>query len=348
MKKKYQINFEQSFRQMELIRKYYNVDEENKTIDVTLKYEKASDILITNFTNLNHPLFNNEVFEKISNIIDNAPSGFKVNINFQILDFENYTPKELIESFNDTLELSQYSARKARQRKELTSAILILAGVILLFFNVVGQANHWFGDEIKNDIIVEIIDIAAWVFIWEAVYMLFLEHSEQLKLALKIRHFVNNIAIYQNDLKNALVNEPSSSIFTKWENEDKTKRIGKHLFLISSFAFIFLAFYNLYFIYTLLIGDYAINVKIFTTIFLVVSIIIELLAGIGGIFKYLNKPSSLSKFVGIYATIQTIIVIISLILLFISANASQIISAISSFIFNIFYIIGYYIDKRNN
>ena len=62
MKKKYQINFEQSFRQMELIKKYYNVDEENKTIDVTLKYEKASDILITNFTNSKISNFKNVIF----------------------------------------------------------------------------------------------------------------------------------------------------------------------------------------------------------------------------------------------------------------------------------------------
>ena len=43
----------------------------------------------------------------------------------------------------------------------------------------------WFGEGIKAEVIAETINIAAWVFVWEAVSMLFLEKSEQKIFALR-------------------------------------------------------------------------------------------------------------------------------------------------------------------
>ena len=56
--------------------------------------------------------------EKIESIkLGNIP-------DFDIEDYENYKPKQIIESFNDTLELGQYSARRGKQLKNLIDIIL--------------------------------------------------------------------------------------------------------------------------------------------------------------------------------------------------------------------------------
>lgn len=136
-------------RQIELLEKYYNIDNENKIISIDLHYQKVSDILLTNEGNINYFLFKNEIIETVNNAIKRTPRDFKINIVFDIEDYENYNPKQIIESFNDTLELGQYSARRGKQLKNLIASILILVGIILLFFMIIGKNNNWFEEGIK-------------------------------------------------------------------------------------------------------------------------------------------------------------------------------------------------------
>lgn len=346
MKDNYKINFEQNKRQIELLDKYYGVNKETKTISVSLHYERASDILTTNVGNPKYPQFSNEALDKVKSITENAPTGYKVEINFEIEDYEGYKPKDMIEAFNDTLELSQYNARKRRQGKELLSSVLILIGVIILFLMVVGNSDGWFGEGVKADIITEVIDIAAWVFIWEAVTILFLEHSEQAKFALRIRQKVSQIAMYKKGEKKPLAIEKSKAIFGKWENEEKIKRVGKYFMLISSFAFIFMSFYSLYSLYKeLSSGTIENNLMATFIIVSLLSAIVSLLAGLGGISRYLGGNGKLGKFVGPYAIFLTVC-FIALIIFAISINdVSSIISVSSTFVIDLFYIAGYYIDR---
>ena len=220
-------------RQIELLEKYYNIDNENKIISIDLHYQKVSDILLTNEGNINYPLFKNEIIETVNNAIKRTPRDFKINIVFDIEDYENYNPKQIIESFNDTLELGQYSARRSKQTKNLIATILILIGIILLFFMIIGNNNNWFKEGIKSDIVSEVIDIAAWVFIWEAVTMLFLEQLEQNKLALLIRRKVVQITMLKSGIKEPLYVENTNSIFNNWEDESKIKKFGRNCLLIS-------------------------------------------------------------------------------------------------------------------
>ena len=239
-------NLFENKRQIELLEKYYNIDNDKKIINIDLHYQKTSDILLTNEGNNDYPLFRNEIIETINNSIERTPRDYKVNIILDIEDYENYKPKQIIESFNDTLELGQYSARRGKQLKNLIASILILIGIILLFFMIIGKNNNWFEEGIKSDIISEVIDIAAWVFIWEAVTMIFLEQPEQNKFALKIRRKVVQITMLKKGNNEPLYLENTNSIFNNWEGESKIKSVGRNCLLISSSAYLFLALFNIY------------------------------------------------------------------------------------------------------
>lgn len=277
-------------RQIELLEKYYNIDNENKIISIDLHYQKVSDILLTNEGNINYPLFKNEIIETVNNAIKRTPRDFKINIVFDIQDYENYNPKQIIESFNDTLELGQYSARRSKQTKNLIATILILIGIILLFFMIIGNNNNWFKEGIKSDIISEVIDIAAWVFIWEAVTMLFLEQPEQNKLTLLIRRKVVQITMLKSGIKEPLYVENTNSIFNNWEDESKIKKFGRNCLLISSSSFLFLAIFNIYNLFSILLKNDLSTPKIIISVILtIISCVISILAGLGGIFKYIGK-----------------------------------------------------------
>lgn len=339
-------NLFENKRQIELLEKYYVVDNDKKIINIDLHYPKSSDILLNNEGNINYPLFKNEILETINNSIERTPKDYKVNIIFDIEDYENYKPKQIIESFNDTLELGQYSARRGKQLKNLIASILILVGIILLFFMIIGKNNNWFEEGIKSDIISEVIDIAAWVFIWEAVTMIFLEQPEQNKFALKIRRKVVQITMLKKGNNEPLYLENTNSIFNNWEGESKIKSVGRNCLLISSSAYLFLALFNIYSLCKYLLAN---DLTIFTIatliIFTIISSGVSILAGLGGLFKYIGKKNVLANFVRPYAIFLSIIIIINIIINSIDFNYFGLLSIIPSFLINILYIIGYRIDK---
>lgn len=339
-------NLFENKRQIELLEKYYVVDNDKKIINIDLHYPKSSDILLNNEGNINCPLFKNEILETVNNSIERTPKDYKVNIIFDIEDYENYKPKQIIESFNDTLELGQYSARRGKQLKNLIASILILVGIILLFFMIIGKNNNWFEEGIKSDIISEVIDIAAWVFIWEAVTMIFLEQPEQNKFALKIRRKVVQITMLKKGNNEPLYLENTNSIFNNWEGESKIKSVGRNCLLISSSAYLFLALFDIYSLCKYLLAN---DLTIFTIatliIFTIVSSGVSILAGLGGLFKYIGKKNILANFVRPYAIFLSIIIIINIIINSIDFNYFGLLSIIPSFLINILYIIGYRIDK---
>lgn len=339
-------NLFENKRQIELLEKYYVVDNDKKIINIDLHYPKSSDILLNNEGNINCPLFKNEILETVNNSIERTPKDYKVNIIFDIEDYENYNPKQIIESFNDTLELGQYSARRGKQLKNLIASILILVGIILLFFMIIGKNNNWFEEGIKSDIISEVIDIAAWVFIWEAVTMIFLEQPEQNKFALKIRRKVVQITMLKKGNNEPLYLENTNSIFNNWEGESKIKSVGRNCLLISSSAYLFLALFDIYSLCKYLLAN---DLTIFTIatliIFTIISSGVSILAGLGGLFKYIGKKNVLANFVRPYAIFLSIIIIINIIINSIDFNYFGLLSIIPSFLINILYIIGYRIDK---
>ena len=212
---------------------------------------------------------------------------------------------------------------------------------------IIGNNNNWFKEGIKSDIISEVIDIAAWVFIWEAVTMLFLEQPEQSKLALLIRRKVVQITMLKSGIKEPLYVENTNSIFNNWEDESKIKKFGRNCLLISSSAFLFLAIFNIYNLFSILLkNDLSTPKIIISVIITIISCVISILAGLGGIFKYIGKKNILANFVQPYAIFLTIIIIINIVINSIYFNYVGLISIIPSFIINILYIIGYKIEKH--
>ncbi len=336
-------NIIENNRQLALLKKYYDVDEANRIVTIKINYDKSSDLLNTNVGNHDNPIIRDDALENINNIIQTIPVYFKVEFDFDIEDYEGYDPKNIIQSFNDTLELNQYTSRRGRQRKYLIAATLVLVGVILLCFMVIGKNKLWFGEGIKAEVIAEIINIAAWVFVWEAVSMLFLEKSKQKIFALRIRTRVSEIIMVDNKTKKVIAKESSQSIFGKWDNEGSLRRLGKLATLISSMILIFTSVYTFYDIFEYISNYSGFSLALFLII-KVISIIVYLLAGIAGLMSYLGKKSKISKILVFYAVILFINLLITIIQFIYSPSFSLAFSLVGFLIFNVLYIFGYIVD----
>lgn len=333
-------------RQLILLKKYYEVDETNKVVVVKLHYEKASDILNVSISKKNNPVFNDGVLENINNIIQSIPLAYKVRIEFDIIDYEEYNPNVLIESFNDTLEMNQYISRRYRQRKEFISSILVLIGIIILCFMVISKSKEWFGTGIRAEVLLETINIVAWVFVWEAASMLFLEKSPQKILALRIKTRVSEIVMLNNSGQ-IIANESSENVFGQWDNEGKAKRFSKLATLISSMALLFTSIFSFYEMIDMFVSkDYTDTILFIITLIRILYIVLYATAGIAGIRRFLGKNKGLSRFMGVYVIIILVGYIISIVGFIKNPQSSIVLSSMGTSIINLLYILGYIINEH--
>lgn len=335
-------------RQLDLIEKRFEVDEEKKIIIVPLRFEKVSDVLDTEVGNKAYPRFKKDVLEKVKEVVDEFPINFKTEVRFDIKDYEGYDPKVVMESFNETLELGQYLSHKKRRGNWLTAAGLILAGVIVLFVMAAGKTNSWFGDSLNESIITEIIDISAWVFIWEAVTILFVEPTEERTTAAKLRQKIGFISFYNGDEK--LTIEAVDEIYKHWKDEGKVKHFGKACLLGASMAFIGMGFFTIYSTYSSISSqeNMAAGTIAVTIVVAVISILLHFIAGFAGIQKYLGKDKGIARFVGPYSIFMLCVVVLLVIVCAASGDTKGLVSSISSSAISLFYIGGYFIDRYLN
>ena len=73
--------YETDSRQKELINKYYEVDEENKLVEISFYYTSASE-LFTLKEGTKIPRFAKEELEKINEIIKTIPLEYKIDISY--------------------------------------------------------------------------------------------------------------------------------------------------------------------------------------------------------------------------------------------------------------------------
>lgn len=337
-------NFNADNRQLELIDEFYSLDKEKKIIFADFRYEKASDLLDNNIGDIKHPQFSNDVLEDIEHVLENIPNGFKVDINFYIKDYGNYNANKLITTFNNTLELRRYNSRKNRLNKQLFSSLLILIGIIVLFLMIILKNYFKFKNQIQEDIIEEVLDITAWVFIWEAVTLLFLEIPNETKFAIEIQRKISKISFYDSNEK-MITYENREEIFKNWESISRLKTIGKYMVLTSSVAFLFLAVYSVYLMF-LSINKLTNPQEICLTVVLTLVIsLIKIFAGISGIKLFLNKIVKHYKLLTFYALFLLVSFCVSIIVILFEKDYTNLVSAISSFAISIIFSVGFFINK---
>ena len=332
-------------RQLELIDKYYYLDKEKKIIDVDLNYDSVDDILDKEIGNPNNPQFSKNVLETMDSIIENIPTGYKVNINLVLKDYKGYDPKILMETFNNTLELRRYSSRKKKLNKQVFSGILIFIGISIMLLMIICRNYINFDNDIQDEIFSEVLDIAAWVFVWEAVTILFLEDPGKSKLAIEIRRKVNKITFYTHDNEEPLLSETNDEIFKNWESISRIKTASRYMLLVSSVAFLFLAVYSIYDFFK----NFNEAVKLVNIVVLIIigiiQFVVKIFAGVSGIQLFLNKPVRHYKLLGAYSVIMLIGFCVSIVGIIVSKETIGLASSIASMIISLMYSVGFFMYK---
>lgn len=272
-------------RQIELLTKYYDVDVENRIINLELHYEKASDIIVKDIAIKKAPQFSEEVLAKVTDVLNSFPLEFKVNLSIELEDYEGYDPKIFVESFKDSLEIFNYQVDSDKNFRWIAACSLVFTSFILLFIRLF-LGNKGVID--TNGLLYEMMDIIAWVFLWEAVTILFLNPKELKSVSFKIISRLLTISFLDGN-HNMVAHVSNEELEKSWIKETKGRKLARYLLLISGAGLITFAFVSGFSIVDFIINDFnkiqSYQGVIYIVIY-IIEIILFILAGIGSVSKF--------------------------------------------------------------
>ena len=334
-------------RRVELLKKYYPVDEENKIITIKLYYEHASELLDYTVGEESCVMFDNSFLEKLNSVFEKIPVNYKADVILEIKDYDGYSPNDIMEKFNDLIELNSYNVVRVSKKNKLVSALLILVGILILVFNHLFYEYGIYGikEELESSILQEFFDIVSWVFIWQAVTVLFLSPSDIGIQIFSISKKLNKFSVAKDS--DVIIEEKRDSILNRCKIDTSFSKVKKNVLLITSTTLIF--FGLIYLIEPLKPSSWAYNeAYVGTIIGNIIAILIGIvvvLAGINGLSKFSNKKLKLGFS---YPLIFVVFIFLLLfwILFIISASKSDINDVITLTVIVLVYL-GYLISSKN-
>ncbi len=225
-------------RQLDLLSNYYEIDKDKKIITISLHYDDINEIINTDYVNNKLPCFKDELLQKISEIIDSFPHGYKVDTVLDITNLRGYKLKDVMQALEDSLEVFHYTSHRAKSKSFLLAMILMGVGIISLFLMVLFNNHVEIEEPGFKDMISEIIDIIAWVFIWESVTLIALEPNQYNAVSLKLITRLNLITITSKKNK---VSVNAHELITNFVQYNAKHKAGDTLLLVSGIALMSIA-----------------------------------------------------------------------------------------------------------
>ena len=230
---------------LELLKKHYVYHEVDKSFDIVLHYEKVSDILNKQISSIsNVPIMNDEFLLNITDILDYIPNGYHVHISLEIDDYEGYKEKTIMESFNDMLEFGRVKYNSNNRKKFFKVALILAIGLVLLSFGIFAGFEEWWHlfdkEEFIGQLLLSFLEIAGWVFCWEAVSIIFLEDNDDMKKGSAVIKKLSSFSLLGKN-KEELIEEESEQIYKILVKQTPLQRAGYLFFIFSGFAFMGLA-----------------------------------------------------------------------------------------------------------
>lgn len=187
--------------QLNLIKEYFDVDEENKIINLNINVDKISEIL--DFSYGKKPSINSDFFEKILSLITCFPKKYKIIIMVAANNLEGYNENILKDILIGSIKFNFIKSNLSVKRKNVISIIFLLIGIILMLLNIILLKGNIFtitsNNQVWVDILSEVLDISSWVFVWEAVTIYFLEKIENRGKILLLKNKILDIKFIKKD-----------------------------------------------------------------------------------------------------------------------------------------------------
>ena len=222
--------------------KYYPLNEATNTFEIALRYEKASDLFEENTDTLERASrISDSVTDRMSEMLEDIPNGYSADVSIRVDDYEGYSAEQLMDGLKDALFFRHRRFLRETSQNGLKAGALLVAGIVMILILTIGrQIGWWGGEDTVSEILTYMLDTLGCVLIWEGLYMVFVEESEEYGFERKISHKVSSISFYQENRDRAGAGESRESI-SALLGIDRKNQITKRLLLFSGFSLICVA-----------------------------------------------------------------------------------------------------------
>ena len=364
-------------KELDLYKKYYEVDEENKLIRFVLHYETASELIESKLTQSKEkPIIKYEVLSDISSMIRSLPETYRADVTLDIKNLEGYKSELLMEAIKDSIEFSRFRSEKKVKKNWVLASMFTLIGLIILLVSafITSFAGEW-SNTTNGNIVKEILDIAAWVFIWEAVSILFISSTEESLVENSLRIKLHSLAIStpKNESESSFEEDASYLLSEHRFDRVKIKKTGKYLLLVSGFlmiasgiATVFLYLSGMKPVFesiftggingTTVIGDTTVSNQYLIAAIIIMLLLeflilgIRILGGVAAVSRFTGK-GKLQKFVGPYAIGMLVFYMAIFIIASVNRDLLQstyigaFLSSVFGIVLNVTYLVGYSMDR---
>lgn len=165
-----------------LLNKYFYIDGNKATI--ALNFDNFEDMEDHSFAGSKTTIIDDSLFEKVKDMCELLPKDYEVYVNINIKDIGTHSIEEIENTIIDNINFKLFKYYSKSKKQLLTTFAMIGLGTIFYIIYSLGLYFNW------ASVITEFLDIACWVFYWEAVSIYFIEMRINKK---DIKYSVTNI-----------------------------------------------------------------------------------------------------------------------------------------------------------
>lgn len=353
MKNKHHELSPNTIKQINVLKKIYDIDETKRLVTVSLHYEKASEILQQDLSEINKPVLKDDILEIIDQISKTLPIDFKIDLKIKINDYEGYDPKLIASSFKTLAQIHSFKTTRERKNSWLKAALFALIGVAILILYDVLDDSKSFGVDLTGRVLKYVVDAFACVTIWQSMTVVALVHPDIIEQNKRILMSFNSFRLLDSNGL-ILASITHRDLKEEWVEETTKVKIGKIFLLIAG---------SIYLSKTAIeVVEFLFSIQYLPKVisrnpWFICSILIELsmytlqvLAAIGAISSFKEK-GPFQKVVGIFAIISLILEVTSSLLIILGLEVTRftntmIFSASLSITVCTMYFLGYFFTRR--
>ena len=173
----------------QLFSKFFSI--EGNIATLKLVYDTFEELINPNFGDERVEKLNDKLFSDIKDAIEILPKTYKLNVEFVIKDFCEYSREECENIIVQNVNLSLYLALKSTGAHRWGGLALMGVGAAILLIS-------YFLQSAKYDILFDIVNISGTLFVWEGANMAFLQRNFDIKATKRIAKVLHRIVVVQN------------------------------------------------------------------------------------------------------------------------------------------------------
>lgn len=183
-----------------VLNNYFDIDNKNKSVLININFDSIDDLLDYSIGNKNKYLLNQTAIDKIIEVIKLIPPKYKLDLNINIKDLKETNIETLKQDLITNYAFYKLYHFRNNKKTRFFALSLLISGIIFLLLNIIFFSSELFPsvNNVFKNITSEILDIIAWVFIWESATIYFIDLRKEKFKEKAIKKRVKNISITNN------------------------------------------------------------------------------------------------------------------------------------------------------